>query len=236
MNLKKILKIMGIIILLIVAIFIVFIIFTKKMDSMHQSDADIMRLRHLKYYSNLIEEYKEKTGEYPLQNRTTQPSPFTEEPKTGLEKFSVYVEIANSLQENEAKNYNAAIPFTHHNATNKEFFNELENGLGREIDEYYDPHKEPYWIGRPNFYVYTINPEGDYYFAIHTYTNYSFSYSIKKNYSKVQVSNLPTRENSIQSSDLFSRKDFIEESEKEPKKADYFYNLENEYLNESKTK
>ena len=33
-----------------------------------QDDCDIERLKHLAYYGNLIEEYKEKTGHYPLQN------------------------------------------------------------------------------------------------------------------------------------------------------------------------
>ena len=33
-----------------------------------QDDCDIERLQHLAYYGTLIEEYKEKTGHYPLQN------------------------------------------------------------------------------------------------------------------------------------------------------------------------
>lgn len=36
----------------------------------YQKDADVIRLRHLKYLGGIVEEYKMKTGKYPLQGET----------------------------------------------------------------------------------------------------------------------------------------------------------------------
>ena len=44
------------------------------MESSYQHDADIFRLRHLKYYGENIQEYHEKTGEYPLQGESEKPN------------------------------------------------------------------------------------------------------------------------------------------------------------------
>ncbi len=187
----------------------------------YQKDADIIRLHHLKYYTNLIEEYKEKTGKYPLQEKI-------------MPSFPVYVEIANSWQEADATSYNDAIPFPHYNGADKEFFEELEKGLGRSINQYYDPQKVS--NGRPNFYVYLVDEEGNYYFAIHTYSAYPFSYKLAKHYYKVQVTNNLSDNNgkAIYSDDLLPTQSFNKELNKKVSNEEYFTDLENEFLHESK--
>ncbi len=236
MILKKISKKnVLIIIFLIIAFFIAIFVFYQKTEKKFQEDADIVRLRHLKYYSDIIEEYKEKTGKYPLQDRTivtNYQASFTEDQKNQIKTLPVYVEIANEWQEDEAKKYNDAIPFSHYNGNDKEFFYEIEKGLGRRVDEYYDPQKKP--SGRPNFYVYVVNEDGDYYFAVHTYQEYPFGLYLAKNYYKIEVSNSTSNQQSILSNELFSREEYISESQKELKKSEFFSNLENEFLQESK--
>ncbi len=192
-------------------------------------------MHHLKYYSNLIEEYKEKTGKFPLQEKTkmiNNPSSLTEKQKNQIKTFPVYVEIANAWQDEEAKKYNDAIPFSHYNGTDKLFFEELEDGLGKKINEYYDPQKSSF--ERPNFYVYVVDQDGNYYFAIHTYNNYPFGLYLEKNYHKIEVSNIATNKQSIQSNELFSREDYIKEAKKGLIKLKYFSNLDKEYLQDSK--
>ena len=43
------------------------------MEEKYQHDADIFRLRHIKYFGNLIEEFHQKTGAYPLQGKSKHP-------------------------------------------------------------------------------------------------------------------------------------------------------------------
>ena len=56
-----------------------------------QDDADIYRLRHIKYYGELIEEYKKKTGKIPFQGEASVP---------------INVFIANSKQQSYIKDDN----------------------------------------------------------------------------------------------------------------------------------
>lgn len=133
-----------------------------------QDDCDIERLKHLAYYGNLIEEYKEKTGHYPLQ--------------TGSEK-ETYTLIFNGIQKEFSEDTN---PNPHELVSAKDFFAEIEKGLVRKVDQLYDPQYVP--TTRPVFYIYMVRKDS-YYFAVHLSKYYPFSTRIAANYYKVQVSN-----------------------------------------------
>lgn len=133
-----------------------------------QDNCDIVRLKHLKYYAELIEEYKAKTGHYPFQEKS---------------QIQIYALIYNKQQKEFATDTN---PNNHKLISPKDFFTELEKGLGRKIDQMYDPQYAP--TCRPIFYMYMI--QGDtYYFAVHLSKYYPFSKRVDKNYYKVEVSN-----------------------------------------------
>jgi len=133
-----------------------------------QDNCDIVRLKHLEYYANLIEEYKSKTGHYPLQN------------KSGKQVYSL---IFNGMQKDYCKDTN---PNPHELVAAKDFFTEIEKGLVRRVDQYYDPQYVP--TTKPVFYIYMIQGE-TYYFAVHLSKYYPFSTKVSANYYKVQVSN-----------------------------------------------
>ncbi len=136
-----------------------------------QHDADIIRLQDLKYWVNLIEEYQQKTGKYPFQ---------------GLSKNPILVKVATPLQQADSKGYPPPPAITR---SMTEFVQTLEKGLGREIDEYYDPQYKA--DVKPNFYIYMVDKDS-YYFAIHTNESYPFSRAvIAPYYNKIEVSNIP---------------------------------------------
>lgn len=133
-----------------------------------QDNCDIVRLKHLKYYADLIEEYKAKTGYYPFQEKSD---------------TQIYAFIYNKQQKEYATDTN---PNAHKLISPKNFFTELEKGLGRRIDQKYDPQYAP--TCRPIFYMYMIQDD-TYYFAVHLSKYYSFSKRVDKNYYKVEVTN-----------------------------------------------
>lgn len=138
------------------------------MEKELQDNCDIVRLEHLKYYADLIEEYKTKTGHYPLQENSQTP---------------VYSLIYNKIQKDFASDSN---PGQHKLVSPADFFSELEKGLGRKIDQRFDPQYAP--TCRPIFYIYMIQND-TYYFAVHLSKYYPFSKRVDKNYYKVEVSN-----------------------------------------------
>lgn len=178
----------------------------------YQSDADIYRFKHLKYYAGLIEEYKEKVGVYPFE---------------GKENIPNYVFILNDKQKEGFTNNN---PYKHKETSFKDFILELEKGLNREIKEYYDPQLVAYM--KPNFYMYMIDGN-EYYFAIHISDYYSFSNKIGDNYYKVEVSNVESK-GLIKYKDLISNKDFIAKLNSKVNKEAWFIELEEKYINHTK--
>lgn len=133
-----------------------------------QDNCDIVRLKHLKYYAELIEEYKSKTGHYPFQEKS---------------QTQIYTFIYNNQQKKYASDTN---PNKHKLISPQDFFAELEKGLDRKINQMYDPQYAP--TCRPIFYIYMIQDD-TYYFAVHLSKYYSFSKRVDKNYYKVEVSN-----------------------------------------------
>lgn len=119
-----------------------------------QSDADIIRLEHILYWSGLIEEYYEQKGAYPLQNQLDE---------NGV---AILVKIATRLQRQfispGSRDYNAELDLnvngTFQELPVRSFIAELEDGLGREIKERYDIQKDP--PVSPIGYSYFTTPDG----------------------------------------------------------------------------
>ena len=139
-----------------------------------QKDADVFRLRHLEYYGSLIEEYRDKTGKVPLQGNADVP---------------IYVHIANDEQVAFTKN---GPPQPHKVVSAAAFIATLEAGLGRPIDEFYDPQFRPY--KKPNFYIYMVTGN-TYFFAVHVSQPFQFAKRIGDAYHKIEISNSANAQN-----------------------------------------
>lgn len=176
-----------------------------------QDDADIYRLRHIKYYGELLEKYYKKTGKYPFQ---------------GEEKLPIYVFIANDKQEEYTKDEN---PQQHKVYTLKSFIKELENELGEKIHQYYDPQFKP--NKKPNYYMYMIR-DNQYFFAVHTSRYKNFTTKVADNYYKVEISNKKLKGTNILTLDeLVSNAEFNEIINSKPVKEGLFIEREEEYIN-----
>lgn len=135
------------------------IIAEKTLEEQFQHDADIARLNHLVYWTGLIEEYYDKNGVYPLQENIN-------------DDRYIYVNIVNSDQQQyfdedsdtyiESFNINTTQRFNQLDVS--DFVNDIEKGLGREIDEYYDiqlvPSKDligyEYFVGENDEYLFYV--------------------------------------------------------------------------------
>jgi len=187
-----------------------------KKETMFQKDADIVILRHLKYYGRLIDEYHEITGKYPLQQ--VMPMPF-------------YVCVANDQQmefvELQPEGPHAEVPFS-------VFVKQIESALGREINEYYDPKDQP--VYKPNFYVYRIHND-TFYFTAYVHRPYSFARKVAESYYKVVISNSPDPENKIFSPEkLFNSPEFNKEINKTVSEKNFFKQREGKFLHHTKEK
>lgn len=176
-----------------------------------QDDADIYRLRHIKYYGELIEKYFKKKGHYPFQ---------------GEEDLPVYVFIANDEQEEFTKQDN---PYPHKVYSLKEFFKEIEKTLGTKVDQFYDPQFRPF--KKPNYYMYMIRGD-QYFFAVHTSRYNNFTTKVADNYYKVEISNKKIKGTNIQLfNELMGNKRFNEIINSAPEKEGFFLEREIKYLN-----
>jgi len=180
-----------------------------------QKDADIIRIRHLKYYGELLDEYAKVAGRYPFQ---------------GQKDVPLYVYVANDKQIEFTKkgpSYpHVVVPFN-------EFVQEIETVLGKKINEYYDPQYSLDY--KPNFYIYMIT--GDtYFFAIHVRQPFTFSKKVKDHYYKIELSNHPNLQNqAVFIEQLLNSFEFKKELKKHVNKEDFFKERENKYLNYTKT-
>jgi len=107
-------------------------------EDAYQSDADIFRARHLVEWARIIEEYQAKTGRYPLQHRIQEDEMFLVQIAT--REQHAYLDPSRPTYVGKIDNMNAA--FTRMPV--KDFVADIERGLGREIDERYDPQRAPY--------------------------------------------------------------------------------------------
>jgi len=175
-----------------------------------QEDADIMRLKHLEYYGNLLLEYNAKTGTYPFMGEVDVPA---------------YVFVASPHQKDDIK---GGPPYEHKTADFKYLVEEFQTVLGRDIKEYYDPQYEP--DSKPNFYIYMV--DGDTYnFAIHTHEEFVFSNPISKGYNKVEITNTPNGSSHlVEPQTLFASEAFKGASSRPISKPKFFASRENETL------
>lgn len=179
-----------------------------------QKDADIVRLKHLKYYGELIEEYARKAGKYPFQGR---------------EKVPVYVFVAHDRQEKYTK---PGPPYSHVVVPFSELVKDVESVLGREIPEYFDPQFVP--VHKPNFYIYMV-ADDTYYFAVHVYQPFTFAKKVGENYNKIEISNNPGKESRACAPDaLFGSKSFKKELGKKMRKPGFFENRDRQYIHFTK--
>ena len=115
-----------------------------------QSDADLIRLEHLEYWTDLLDEYQKIKGHYPFQDQL----------EGGGDIALVKIATKQQLQylSSGSADYNPKLDnnqsgfFKEH--TISDFVKELESTLKREIDEKYDIQKIP-----------TSSPVGYYYFT-----------------------------------------------------------------------
>ena len=138
------------------------------MGNGYQDNSDKIRLEHLRYYGDLLNEYYEIEGKYPFQEKYDVP---------------VYITIANEFQE---KNANQQLPFEHKKISTEQFEKELEKVLKTDITLKYDPQKVGVYA--PNFYIYNVYQKV-FYFAIHLYNENDFSNNIGKHYNKMELTN-----------------------------------------------
>ncbi len=138
----------------------------------YQHDMDIVRLNDIKEIGGYIEEYKEKTGNYPLMGKVDVP---------------VYANIATKEQQELIKQAKSP-PYEHSIVHVNDFIAELEKGLGRKITMPFDLQRMP--NGRQNFYTYMV-VDTTYYLAVHLYNAYPFTQKINDNWYKLEISNKP---------------------------------------------
>lgn len=181
-----------------------------------QLDADVIRLRHLKHYGFLVEEYHEKTGAYPFQGSSEAP---------------IYVHIANDQQASYAE---GGPPTPHRKISVAEFFSELESGLGRTVKERYDPQLHP--SGKPNFYIYMMHQDY-YFFAVHLHQPFPFAKKVSQHYHKAEISNAANEHNEASSlRQLLETPAFATAIETRVVKPGFFANREKQYEHFTKRK
>jgi hypothetical protein len=209
----------GIIFIIIIFVFFSSFILScnsyRKAEDAYQSDADIIRVQHFDYYAKLLIEYFEKNGKYPFQYEKDAP---------------VYVFIQNKEQ---AKNFEDTNPYVHYNVDDKYFFEELANGLAKDIDEKYDPQKVAA-DSRPNFYIYMVDGD-EMYFSIHVYYENPFTKNIAKYYNKMELSNVDSDEYTLFTyATLNNDTNYNELINRKSAKQSYFDEIDMQLKDESK--
>lgn len=199
-----------------ISIFLAIFLFVgcSKTSTKFQKDADVVKLRHLKHYGELLERYHRITGKYPFQ---------------GQKDVPIYVYFANDEQiefTKQGPSYpHVVIPF-------KEFVKEIESVLGKEINEYYDPQYRPDY--KPNFYAYMIDHD-TYFFAVHVHQPYPFAKKVAEHYYKIELSNHPNPQNQAVSLDqLLNSSEFQAELNRTVSKEGFFKEREDKYLHHTK--
>jgi hypothetical protein len=178
---------------------------TKGTSSEYQHDADIVRLNDLEVMWNFVNEYKKKTGKYPLEGESSEPH---------------YVEIATKQQ---AEGLNNQPPFPIAKTSPKEFQAILREELGSDIDLPFDPQR----VGdsKPALYLYMIQG-GRFVLAIHVHEKYPFSKQIGRYYNKIEVSNQAYLPQKIyDGSKLFPTENYQTSKNRKMHKPDYFKDL-----------
>ena len=123
-------------------------------DRAFHQDADLARLEHLEYWTGLVEEYENVTGEYPFA------SSLPAKDSIGLVRIatadqSQFFTPGSDKYLRDLDN-NAKSRFQEHSMA--DFVAELESGLGRTVEEKYDIQYVP--SGSPIWYNYFVTEAG----------------------------------------------------------------------------
>ncbi|MCP3887448.1 MAG: hypothetical protein GY702_01050 [Desulfobulbaceae bacterium] len=171
----------------------------------YQHDADIVRLNDILLFSKYIDEFKSKTGRFPLQ---------------GVSDLPNYVNIATADQ----KQYIKGSPPNDHVVSELEILiDDLKTVLGNSIETPFDPQKVP--VNKPNHYIYMIKGN-TFYFAVHLHNSYGFTRNIGKYYNKLEISNTHNPKSGIWNYNVIStNQEFINACSTSLHKLGYFKNL-----------
>lgn len=219
--------------LLVVLVVISGLFLYKQTDDSFHHDADIVRIEDVLYWTELIEEYQDKTGKYPLQEKVSGPEEM------------ILVRVATRLQQKYFdKTSESYIPGLDNNRNGTfeelpvaELVAELEEGLGRDIDEHYDVQKAP--TGSPIWYNYFVSDDG-YLFWVTCPTceiswattllgdGYTPTINIGSSGITDGARKLHTR------GEMLQLPEFIELTERQFKKEEYIRQLQAQYFDDSK--
>lgn len=168
----------------------------EKIDDEYQKEADAQRIKHFYEIADLIEEYKDKVGHYPLENiretLKTADGSFKDDETKQMYELNPEVECLITPREiaDRIKNRPGTFMRVHYNVLNKE----LSDALGREIVLPYDPQEVP--VFKPNFYVYLYR-NGEYFFIVHLYEPYAHATLISEHFYKLQVTSIKNHKQGI---------------------------------------
>lgn len=184
-------------------------------EELYQRDADIVRMQHFDYYAGLLSEYYQKVQKYPFQGDKDAP---------------VYVFLLNDTQ---AEHFTDNLPDRHYRLSARDFFEELERGLGRPVNEKYDPQKYG-TDGRPTMYIYMI--DGDrMFFAVHLFSENAVSRTVAPHYHKAELSNVSYPPKNIYTYEaLKNLPEYRALIAKKAAKQDFFDALDKEYSRNSR--
>jgi hypothetical protein len=158
----------------------------EKIDTEYQKDADAKRVADLYQIAELVEEYRDKVGFYPLAKQREN----LKAPDGGFEDNDTKLFYESNPEaeclitprdvSDKIKNRPGAYIRVSYEAMNTE----LSKALGREVILPYDPQKV--WVHRPNFYVYLYR-DGNYYLAVHLHEPHLHSKKIAEHFYKLEV-------------------------------------------------
>jgi hypothetical protein len=145
MNKKIFIVIMAIILLSLVSTFwlkyyATNIFINSSWEEEYQKDVDLARMEHLEYWTWLVEEYYDIKGFYPFQDKIKNDDIVLVRISTNHQStfFTPWNDNYNPKFDNNSTDF-----FKEY--TTKDFINELESWLWREIYEKYDIQKYPVW-------------------------------------------------------------------------------------------
>ena len=123
-------------------------------EKQYQNDADLLRLEHIVYWTDLLEDYYKKKQFYPFQNKLKS--------KNNIAIVRISTKNQQLFFTPKSEQYNSRYDINYNGRLQefsvKDFVSELETVLGHKIDEKYDIQKVP--VNSPIGYNYFISEDG----------------------------------------------------------------------------
>jgi hypothetical protein len=198
-----------------------------------QSDADVIRMEDVLYWSELIDEYHQKNGAYPLQDIATSSEDYVLVRVATAEQQSYFDKESPGYREELDNNISGRFK----EVSVSDFVIDIENGLGREIDEHYDIQKVP--TNSPVWYNYFVSQDG-YLFWVTCITcevNWATTLLSDGHTPTINIGSPGITEGSMK---LYTREeiiklpDFKKLMERKLQKEEYIRSLQSGYFNETK--